>query len=219
MSKPVKIYIDYLSQPCRAIFALCLMAKIPFEVQEIRIVKLQHLQPEFKKINPFKKVPVIEDNGFILQESHAILRYLCDAKNAPDHLYPKDPKRRAQVDRYLDWHHSNTRKSAKYFQASFKDALPPGLVNWTTNDVENQVEEALRMIENFFLKDGKYINGEKEITIADISAACEIMQLKSTNFDLSRFSKIVEWLDRCMEHPEMKEAHKVITKVLFKPKL
>ena len=59
------------------------------------------MQPEFKKINPFKRVPAISDNGFTLAESHAILRlhlnhvypnrYLCETKKVKDSWYPKDP--------------------------------------------------------------------------------------------------------------------------------
>ncbi len=218
-SNPVKLYIDYLSQPSRAVLALCLLAKIPYEVNEVRVLKLDQLKPEFKKMNPMRKVPTIDDNGFILYESHAILRYLCDAKNAPDHLYPKDPKRRALIDLYLDWHHANTRKAAYYFQVYFKHLFPPGFVTWSFEDIDNVVNQAFKMIETVFLKDGKYINGEDDITIADISAACEIMQLKATKFDFSKFPKLEAWLKRCMEHPAMKEAHKVADKFLFKPNL
>ena len=219
MSEPITLYIDYLSQPSRATLAFFLFNKIPHKVQEIRVVKGQHLQPEFRKINPFRQVPVIDDNAFILQESHAILRYLAETRKVPDHWYPKDPKRRALVDRYLDWHHANTRRCARYFQAAFKDVFPPGYITWTTESLEKPVGKILKTFEEVFLKDGKYLNGESEMTIADISAACEIMQLKKTHFDFSRFPVLEEWLNKCMAHQEMIDAHSVISKVLAKPKL
>ena len=51
--------------------------------------------PEFLKLNPFAVVPVIDDDGFILRESHAISRYLA-AKHGRTDLYPTDPKTRAR---------------------------------------------------------------------------------------------------------------------------
>jgi glutathione S-transferase len=37
----IKLYIDYMSQPSRAVWALCLIAKIPHEVIETKIAKLE----------------------------------------------------------------------------------------------------------------------------------------------------------------------------------
>jgi|SRR5688572_24491654 len=38
--------------------------------------------PEYMRMNPNSLVPTIEDDGFVLWESHTIVRYLC-AKHAP----------------------------------------------------------------------------------------------------------------------------------------
>ena len=43
---------------------------------------------------------------FTLVESHTIMRYLADTRGVPDHWYPKDARKRAIVDMYLDQHHS-----------------------------------------------------------------------------------------------------------------
>ena len=54
-------------------------------------------------------------NGdFILYESHAIMRYLHETRKCPDHCYPKDPIKRAKIDQYLDWHHTNLRVGVGY---------------------------------------------------------------------------------------------------------
>lgn len=48
--------------------------------------------PEFKKINPMKKVPAILDteNGLALAESHSILKYLAYKYKIPEHWYPRE---------------------------------------------------------------------------------------------------------------------------------
>ena len=52
---------------------------------------------------------------FKLFESNAIMSYLVQSRNLPDHWYPKDPVARAKVDQYLDWHHTYLRISVGYY--------------------------------------------------------------------------------------------------------
>jgi glutathione S-transferase len=101
----VKIYLDYMSQPSRAVYAYCKAAEIPHEVIEVRIVSGDLRKPEFQKINPMRKVPAIEYKGFHLYESHAILVYLANKFGKAENLYPKDLEKRAVIDAYLHWHH------------------------------------------------------------------------------------------------------------------
>jgi glutathione S-transferase len=61
-------YYDLMSQPCRALYIFLKVADIPFESKEIALRKLEHMTNEYAQINPFKKVPVIDDTGFILTE-------------------------------------------------------------------------------------------------------------------------------------------------------
>ena len=56
--------------------------------------------PEFLRLNPLGLVPVIDDGGFVLRESHAILRYLA-AKHGRHDLYPSDLRLRARVEACL----------------------------------------------------------------------------------------------------------------------
>ena len=52
------------------------------------------------------------EGDFVVCESHTILRYLATKKGVAAHWYPIDPKKRAMVDQYLDWHHSFLRRGA-----------------------------------------------------------------------------------------------------------
>jgi glutathione S-transferase len=58
--------------------------------------------PEYLAMNPNGLVPVIEDDGFVLYESNAIVRYLC-AREDSTALWPGDPRLRADADRWMDW--------------------------------------------------------------------------------------------------------------------
>jgi glutathione S-transferase len=71
--------------------------------------------PEYRRMNPNGLVPVIEDDGFVLWESNAIVRYLA-AKHATGTLWPEDLQRRADVDRWMDW-------QATTFTPAMRDAF------------------------------------------------------------------------------------------------
>src|SRR5437773_7122583 len=59
-------------------------------------------KPEYRALNPNGLVPTIIDDGFVLWESNAIVRYLC-AKHGAGKLWPSDLARRADADRWMDW--------------------------------------------------------------------------------------------------------------------
>jgi glutathione S-transferase len=58
--------------------------------------------PDYLAMNPNGLVPVISDNGFILWESNAIVRYFC-AKHGAATYMPSDLRLRAEADRWMDW--------------------------------------------------------------------------------------------------------------------
>ena len=58
--------------------------------------------PEYLAMNPNGRVPTIEDDGFVLWESNAIVRYL-SARHGAGTLCPDDPMRRADADRWMEW--------------------------------------------------------------------------------------------------------------------
>ena len=53
-------------------------------------------------MNPTGLVPTLQEDHFTLWESNAILRYICEA-HAPDHpFWPREPHKRAHIDRWMD---------------------------------------------------------------------------------------------------------------------
>jgi glutathione S-transferase len=51
---------------------------IEYQYQTINLYAGEHKSPEFLKISPMGKVPVINDDGFVMAESGAIVTYLAD---------------------------------------------------------------------------------------------------------------------------------------------
>ncbi len=59
--------------------------------------------PDYLAMNPNGRVPTLRDGDFVLWESNSIMRYLVLAYGKGSPIYPEAPKRRAGVDRWLDW--------------------------------------------------------------------------------------------------------------------
>lgn len=57
--------------------------------------------PHIKQINPEHTVPTLDDNGFIIRESHVINTYLIQKYSRADYLYPQDLQKRTLIDQCL----------------------------------------------------------------------------------------------------------------------
>jgi glutathione S-transferase len=73
---------------------------VPFEAVEVNLVKGESRKPEFLKVNPAGKLPVLVDGDLVLTESAAIVWYLAE-KYPEKRLLPGDLRGRAQVQRWI----------------------------------------------------------------------------------------------------------------------
>ena len=76
--------------------------KVPYERVDAGMAFGVVNEPFYTKMNPNSRVPTIDDDGFVLWESNAIVRYLA-GKHGAGSLCPNDPKQRADSDRWMDW--------------------------------------------------------------------------------------------------------------------
>ncbi len=108
----MKLYSHPASTTCRMIMMFAAEEGIALDYQFVDLMKGEHFTPEYKAINPNCLVPVLDDDGFRLTESGAIIRYLA-GKSGSD-AYPKDLKARARVDEAMEWFYSNYYKDFGY---------------------------------------------------------------------------------------------------------
>jgi glutathione S-transferase len=71
--------------------------------------------PEYRAMNPTGLVPTLQDGDFSLWESNAILRCICDAHAPGTTLWPQSPKARANIDRWMEFHHTLVRPQGVIF--------------------------------------------------------------------------------------------------------
>jgi glutathione S-transferase len=89
----------FRSPPARKSFKLQAEKRIPHELVVVDMAARQHRQP-YLSLNPYGRVPTLEENGFVLFESTAILNYLEAIRPAPP-LVPADAHGRALVDMHM----------------------------------------------------------------------------------------------------------------------
>jgi glutathione S-transferase len=184
----IDLYLMRLSPPCRAVQMVAKQLNIDLNLKQLNLRNGEHLTPEFLKINPAHTVPTIVDDGFALWESGAIIQYLCN-KYAPDSdLYPKDPKERAQVDRMLNFDMSSFAIIREAIIYKLFRGIEP------TEEKVQAVKNNLKLLDTL-IGDNKYVAGT-HLTIADLSFLASSSIFTVTDYDLSDYPNVKEWLER-----------------------
>jgi glutathione S-transferase len=88
--------------PTRSIRARWILQElgVDFESVRVNLIAGEHQRPEFLRINPAGKIPVLVDGDLVLTESVAIVLYLAE-KYPESNLLPADLRQRAEVNRWL----------------------------------------------------------------------------------------------------------------------
>ena len=98
----MKLYVMPPSPRAFKVIALKNHLGIDCELVFTDLGKGDQLTPEYVAMNPNKKMPMLEDDGFVLWESNAILFYLA-SKRPERGLWPAEVRRQSDVIRWLAW--------------------------------------------------------------------------------------------------------------------
>ena len=89
-----------LSTYSRRVRMALIEKQIPCELRELDMPNRAHRSPAYLGLNPYGRVPTLEEDGLVLYESTAILGYL-EATHPSPPLVPADPRGRALVDMHV----------------------------------------------------------------------------------------------------------------------
>jgi glutathione S-transferase len=76
---------------------------LPYERIDAGMRFGKNKEPAYLAMNPNGRIPTLVDGDFVLWESNSIMRYLVLAYGKGSQIYPEAPRKRAAVDRWLDW--------------------------------------------------------------------------------------------------------------------
>ena len=162
---------------------------------EVENPPLSPADPAFKEIHPMARIPVMDDNGFRLAESNAIMIYL--SSKTENDLYPEDVAARAQVHQYLFWDvaHWTPAYQPIQFERLVKKAFDLG-------DTDEAVVEATLVK---FAREGGCLNDQlagrdwlvgDAPTLADFAVGAGLTHAAAMGLPLADYPNIVAWNER-----------------------
>jgi len=202
----LKIYGSPVSVPSNKVRFVVNKLGLDYEYVPVNLLAGEHMSEEFLKLNPIGKVPVMDEDGFILSESNAISKYLSHKYNSS--LYPEDIIQRANVDKWIDF--ISIHVGPALTRVFFNRFLAP-LVNVEVD--ERSMKDGLSFLERFLpvvdnqLGENEYLAGEV-ITLADFNLLANLDPVEVAQFDLSPYENISKWRENLQKEDFYTKCHK-----------
>jgi glutathione S-transferase len=147
--------------------------------------------PEYRKLNPNGLVPTLEEDGFVLWESHSIVRYLA-AKYGKGVLWATDERARALANQWMDWTFT--------FQGVFRDVFwgmvrtPPEKRDMKLIMEKHKKAGELLGIPEAALAGRHYVAGA--FSMGDIPLGCHVQLWMRLPLERPRQPNLEAWFER-----------------------
>lgn len=157
---------------------------------------------EYKAMNPNGLVPTIDDAGFVLWESHAIVRYLA-RKHGSGTLWPEEPRAAADADRWMEWYSTTLWLNVRpIFHTLVRTA--PEKRNMALVEEHRKLLAGNWAIVDAQLARNDYVAGSS-FTVGDIPLG--VAAYRWFNLPIERVSlpNVERWYERLKQRPVFKE--------------
>ena len=190
----MKLYHFPPSPNSRRVLAVAYHLGLDPELIELSLLRGEHMNPDFVALNPNHKIPVfIDDDGFTLWESTAIMLYLA-SKESGHTLYSDDIKVQANINKWLYWNiaHWSPACGVYVYEYLFKNFLNLGEPD--PDELKKGDELFLRFAEvlDGHLNDRKWLVGD-DVTLADYAVASFLDHIESAHMPIDNFKQIQRW--------------------------
>jgi len=150
--------------------------------------------PEFAAMNPHRRVPVIDDDGTVVWESHTILRYLA-ARHGAGKFWDADAAARSRVERWMDWAQTALQPDflLGVFWAFYR--TPEHLRDWPA--IKQKIARCAKHFEllDRVLAERPFLAGDS-LTLADIPAGTALYRYYELEIERPRVPNVDAWYAR-----------------------
>ncbi|KAF7265328.1 hypothetical protein GWI33_021311 [Rhynchophorus ferrugineus] len=196
----IKLYMVWGSPPVNSVLMTAKALNIDIELFEVDFSKNEFLSDWFLKLNPAHTVPTLDDDGFILWDSHAILMYLVEKYGKNSVLYPEDSKTKAFINQILLFDCGTV---FRCFSDCVKPLFYEGKKSMDQNKLSN-LKDVYVILERI-LTSSKFLASDN-ITIADISILSTLLPSNLVlPIETNKFPKLSVWLEH-MKQAEFYQA-------------
>jgi glutathione S-transferase len=171
-----------------------------YEYKKIDLVAGDQKRPEFLALNPNGRVPVIDDEGFLLWESVAIMEYLSE-KYGDEELAPVDARQRALVYQWLSWQLCDfgpvigKATVMKFRQVNFGTAFDAK----AHADAIAAARPKIELLDKHL--DGQHWVAADRFSMADIALGETAAMMEFGGYDLRPFANLRDWITRFSARP------------------
>ncbi|KAG8299051.1 glutathione S-transferase 1-like [Homalodisca vitripennis] len=173
--------------------------QIDYKLVEVDFPKGEHLKEEYEKMNPQKEIPTLDDNGFFLSESTAILQYLAEQYKKDDPIYPNEAKKRAIVNHRLAFN------VASYYARIVDYAVGPIFFDYERAPGGlKKLNYVLAQFDTILERQNTKFSAGDNLTIADFALVAATLCLEAIDFSLAEYKHITKWYNTFkQEFPEL----------------
>ncbi len=200
----IKLYDFSLSPRARKVRITLTAKGLEYEKVPIDITQGEQKTPEYLAINPYGKVPALQDNGTTVYESTIIMEYLNDTYPSPP-LLPDDVGQRARA-RVLMHYADNPYEHAVATLAA-ELLLKPMQGGTADHEIVSQANTDLNLCFDHLtneLGNSDFLVGST-LTLADIPYVSWALLFPKLNVDIP-YPRLEAWINRLKEQPSVQAA-------------
>jgi glutathione S-transferase len=157
---------------------------------------------EYKALNPNGLVPTIDHDGFVLWESHAIVRYLAGLYGRGT-LWPEDPRAAGDADRWMEWYSTTLWLNLRPIFHNLVRTPPEKRNMAEVEDHRGKLAANFAIVEAQ-LERGEYLTGAN-FTMADIPMGVAAHRWFNLPIERPALSNVAHWYRRLCQRPAFKE--------------